>query len=260
MIDLHTHILPGLDDGASDMNEAVEMCRMAESDGITTMVATPHTGNGVYVNRRDRILAAVAELNSRLSKEGINVRILPGADVHINQDMTGMIEAGRALTLNDAGRYLLVELPHQTVPPNLGDWIFTLKLNGITPIITHPERNFVIRKNMEELRKWVDLGALVQITAMSVTGQFGTLAQHSAHEMLKGNLVHAIASDAHSISGRPPILSRARDAVARLTNESHAHDLVHTYPGMILDGKPVEALQPLKGQEPGLMRRLLQLR
>lgn len=260
MIDLHAHILPGLDDGAPDMNEAVEMCRLAESDGITAIVATPHSGNGVYVNGRDRILAAVATLNSRLGEEGINIRILPGADVHINHDMAGMMVAGNAMTVNDAGRYLMVELPHQIIPPNLGDWIFALKLKGITPIITHPERNLAIRKNMEEFRKWVELGALVQITAMSVTGQFGNSAQRCAHEMLKGNLVHVIASDAHSISGRPPILSRARDAAARLAGAAQAYDLVRTNPGMILDGKPVDALRPLKRKEPGLMRRLFQRR
>lgn len=255
MIDLHAHILPGLDDGAVDMDEAIRMCRVAESDGIDTIVATPHTGNGVYMNGRDCILAAVADLNRRLREEGMSVKILPGADVHVNHDMAGMLAAGNAMTVNDRGRFMMVELPHHMIPPNFQDWIFALKLKGITPIITHPERNLSIKKHMEELHAWVKLGALVQITAMSLTGHFGDGARQSAREMLKGNLVHFIATDAHSVKHRPPVLSRARDAAAKLIGETEADHLVVTNPRSILEGKPVDSSALPKCKEPSIMSR-----
>jgi protein-tyrosine phosphatase len=152
-----------------------------------------------------------------------------------------MMAAGDAMTVNNGGRYMMIELPHWTIPPRFEQWIFALKLKGITPIITHPERNLVIEENMDELYPWVKLGALVQITAMSVTGEFGGMIRDIAHRMLKDNLVHVIATDAHSVSRRPPILSRARDAAGKLIGGARADRLVHTNPSMILQGKPVDA-------------------
>ena len=258
MVDLHAHILPGLDDGAVDMDEAISMCRIAASDGISTIVATPHTGNGVYTNGRDRILDGVATLNAGLREEDIHVEILPGADVYVNRDMAGMIAAGNAMTVNDGGRYMMIELPWQMIPAGFEDWIFDLELKGIVPIITHPERNLAVAENMRELHKWVKLGALVQITAMSITGQFGSMVRESARRMLKDNLVHVISTDAHSPSQRPPVLSRARDAAARLIGGTQAATLVDTNPRMIIEGKSVDALTPLSGKTPGLIHRLFQ--
>lgn len=250
MIDLHAHILPGFDDGASDMDESIRMCRIAESDGISTIVATPHTGNGVYMNGRDRILSGVATLNHKLKEEGIRLEIRPGADVHVNHDIAKMMDGGNVMTVNDKGRHMMIELPHQVIPPHFEDWIFAIKLKGITPIITHPERNLIVEKNIEQLLRWVKLGALVQITAMSVTGRFGNSVQRSAREMLERNLVHVIATDAHSVSGRPPILSHARHAAAKLIGDTKAGHLVYTYPNMILEGRSVDAPTPLERKQP----------
>jgi protein-tyrosine phosphatase len=244
MIDLHAHILPGFDDGAVNMDEAIRMCRIAESDGISAIVATPHTGNGTYINRRDRILDGVSSLNVVLGKEGINVEVLPGADVHVRHDITGMLADGDATGINDKACYILIELPNDVIPPNLKDWIFSLKVKGITPIISHPERNLAVEKNMEELRTWVKLGALVQITAMSVTGEFGDPARKSAHRMLKENLAHVIATDAHSPVQRPPILSEARNVAAELIGRVAADNLVEAYPRMVIEGRPIDASPP----------------
>lgn len=261
MTDLHAHILPGLDDGAADMDEALAMCRIAATDGITSIVATPHTGNGVYTNTRQTVLAAVDALNGRIREEGIGVTIFPGADVHVDHDIAGMLASGEAMTVNDNGRYMMVELPHQTIPPNFDDWIFAVRLKGITPIITHPERNLAIERNIKELARWVELGVLVQITAMSVTGRFGASVGKAAHDMLERNLVHVIASDAHSVKRRPPILSEARDEAARLLGDVRADQLVRAYPAMIMKGMAVDAPPP--PEEPrkqGFLNRLLQRR
>lgn len=261
MIDIHAHVLPGLDDGPLDIVEAIRMCRIAASDGISTIVATPHTGNGVYMNGRDRILESVAALNRRLQEEGIAVEILPGADVHVNHDMAGMVAAGNAMTVNDKGRSMMVELPHHMIPPNFGHLIFALKLKGITPVITHPERNVFIKKHVKELRAWVNLGALIQITAMSLTGGFGDGVRQLSREMLKENLVHFIATDAHSATQRPPILSRARDAAAKLIGEAEASHLVITNPRLIVEGKTVDSRSiPWRRKTTGLVSRFFHRR
>jgi len=258
MIDLHAHVLAGLDDGPSDLDESIEMCRIAVQDGITTIVATPHTGNGVYVNVRDRIIAEVASLNGHLKSREIPIEVLPGADVHVSPDIGSMVQEGTAMTVNDNGRYIAVECPDRMIPPNFEEWIFAVRLKGITPILTHPERNLVIQHNTTILYRWVELGALVQITAMSLIGRFGHAAERSAREMLLCNLVHIIATDAHSVSGRPPLLSAARAAAASLVGGAYAEMLVDKIPGQIISGAPVNIPEPIRKKQ-GLFRRFLSL-
>jgi len=245
MIDLHCHILPGLDDGAQDLQESLDMAAMALKDGVDTIVATPHTLDGLYSNSLDEVAQSVEAFRASLSDRGIDISIRPGADVHLCPGMLEAIREGRAITIDNAGKYLLLELPPQNIPPQIKDEIFSLKLNGITPIITHPERHPAMQRDLRILHELVSMGALAQVTAMSVAGEFGLPIRACAQAMLEQRLIHVIASDAHSVESRPPILSRAvEDAADILGSLEEAEDMVNRVPTLILSGEPVDAAPP----------------
>ena len=254
MIDLHAHILPGFDDGAKDLDESLEMCRVAVRDGITTIVATPHTGNGNYDNSRNRILAAVGELTDYLQSQGIRLTILPGADSYVHEQLDVLINNRETLTVNDTMRYVMVEFPKHVIPPNHIEWMFRLTLAGFTPILTHPERNTAIHEKTDIVREWVEKGGLVQLTAMSLTGAFDPATKKCSEELLNYNLVHVIASDAHSAVRRPPILSKAVEYAASLVGPEYARKLVEDYPAAIIAGKTFDIPEPIR-KKPGFFSR-----
>jgi protein-tyrosine phosphatase len=237
IIDLHCHILPGIDDGAKDMEESLRMCSMSAEDGVKKIVATPHTMNGVYVNETQDIKRAVGELNDLLVTNRIPLEILPGADVHINLNLLRLIEKGLVTTVNDNHRYLLLELPHNLVPPNFKNVIFELSLQGITPILTHPERNAILQNDINLLYELVVQGILIQITTLSLTGEFGPRAASCCRNLLKYNLAHVIASDAHSSRIRPPLLSAAVEEAGKIIGGTGALALVAANPQAIVEGK-----------------------
>jgi protein-tyrosine phosphatase len=245
MIDLHAHILPGIDDGARNLDESLDMCRMAARDAITTIVATPHSENGGNGNSREVVLSAVAKLQNEVDKNCIPVRLLPGSDARIRQDLFSLIENGSITTVNNNGRYVMIEFPKDIVPPNWVDWLFETKLKGITPVFTHPERHRAIQTNPFLIVQWVNAGGLVQITAMSLTGQFGPEAEKSAKYLLSRHLVHAIATDAHSANGRPPVLSKAVAVASYLVGFPYVHKLVKEFPEAIIAGRSIELPQPI---------------
>ena len=245
MIDLHAHILPGLDDGAKDMDEAIDMCFRAAKDGIDTIVATPHTGNSSFNSHRDLIFEAVTVLNTHLKKRKIPVKVLPGADNYINEHLVRSLQDGEAMTVNDNGRYVMVEFPRDIMPPKYLELVFGLKVKGITPIFTHPERNMAVQSNSEIVRQWVDKGGLVQITAMSLIGAFGDDARKCAEDFLRYRLVHVIASDAHSRDQRPPILSKAVELAGSLVGSDYARKLVEDFPAAIIAGRPFDVPEPI---------------
>jgi protein-tyrosine phosphatase len=222
------------------------MARLAVADGVRTIVATPHTLNGKHVNRPEAIETAAADLAGHLAAEHIELNLLWGVEAHLNIQMAALVDRGEVATINGTGKYLLLELPSHTVPPGLKEEIFQLKLHGITPIIAHPERNAWIQEHPALLYEWVGMGALSQVTAMSVTGRFGGRAREVAEMMLRQRWTHVIASDAHSPDGRPPVLA---EAVARasevLSSRKSAMAMVTTVPEAILSGAAVEPADPL---------------
>jgi len=245
MIDIHCHILPGIDDGPAHMDESLAMARQASADGIHTLVATPHTFNDVYNNPRQRVREEVARLRKALAENKIDIHVCMGSEVHICTGLAQKVLAKEVATINDTGRYLLVEFPLHVIPPGSQEELFQLKLSDITPILAHPERNPVFQNHPERLAYFVDMGCLIQITAMSVTGLLGEDAMDCAHMLLEQRQVHVIASDAHSFDKRPLILSPAVDVVARsLGSREEAEDMVIHRPRTILEGKPVKALNP----------------
>ena len=236
LIDIHSHILPGVDDGAKTLEEALEMCKIAEADGITTIVATPHSMNGLYINQKETVCRKVDEFNSILKKEKIKINILPGLDLHFYPELLFHLKNGKILTLNNHGCYLIVEFP-EVISPHIESICFNLQIQGVVPIISHPERNYFFRKNPQLLQDFVDRGALVQVTAMSITGEFGIEAEKAVKNLLKKNLVHIIATDAHSIGKRPPLLSPAVKVAAEIVGEEQAQRMVTTIPERIINQK-----------------------
>ncbi|HBF42134.1 MAG TPA: hypothetical protein DDW42_00605 [Desulfobacteraceae bacterium] len=255
LIDLHCHILPGIDDGPRTTEESLLMATKAVEDGIHTIVATPHTLNGVYLNTVHEISSRLDSLRDVLSRSHINLRLPIGSDCHLCPQILKKIDSGDAVTINNDRKYILIELPSQSIPPLAKDEIFNLKLNGITPIITHPERNVIIQHDIQILYDFVSMGALSQVTAMSIVGDFGDSARHCAEMMLRYQLVHIIASDAHSFDRRPPVLSPAVEAAAEiLGNYEEAERMVTEVPGAILLGDRVECPEPIRSRRgPGYL-------
>ncbi len=241
MIDIHAHILPGLDDGPEELSQAVKMCRIAEGDGIQTIVATPHTLNGVYLNEKERILKEIRTLRQSLDSEGIRIDILPGTDTHVHPELLNHITRGHVMTLNDTGKYIMLEFPDYFVFPQIKEFLNLLISKGIIPIISHPERNKQILRKIGLLREMIALGALSQVTAMSITGGFGRGVKRAAEKMIKENLIQVIASDSHSPNKRPPVLSSALDRVEKWIGTKEALDMVTTIPEAIISGRRVSA-------------------
>jgi len=245
MIDIHSHILPGMDDGASDIAESLAMAKIALNDGIHTIIATPHILNGIYPNSRSEILASTGDLRDALAKEQIKSDLFPGSEAHLNLGMTEKIFSGEAVTLNDNKRYLLLELPFHSIPPGAKQEIFQLQLKGITPILAHAERNYGFQQHFEQLYDFVGMGCLVQITAMSITGDSGREARLCAQKMLECRLAHIIATDAHSIAHRPPILSPGVKKAAKILGSTEqAEEMVTARPAAILAGEKIVIPEP----------------
>jgi protein-tyrosine phosphatase len=252
MIDIHSHILPGLDDGASDVEESLAMAKIALNDGIHTIIATPHILNGIYPNSRSTILTSTDELRAAFAKEQIKSDLFPGSEAHLNLGMAEKIFSGEAVTLNDNQRYLLLEFPFHSIPPGAKQEIFQLQLKGITPVLAHAERNYGFQQHLKELYEFVSMGCLVQITAMSITGNLGREARLCAQKMLECRLAHIIATDAHSAAHRPPILSIGVKKSAKILGSTEqAEAMVTSRPAAILAGEKVVIPEP---EEPAKKR------
>jgi protein-tyrosine phosphatase len=234
MIDIHSHILPEIDDGARSLAEAIEMAKVAAADGIQQMVCTPHMFNGLSHNPHpEEVTSRVAAFQSAISSTGLQV--LPGNEVHITHEIAEQAVAHRVTRLNNKN-FMLVEFPSMTVPVGVEELFDALLSAGIKPILVHPERNLRLQSRPAMVGKFVERGVYVQVTAMSVTGEFGAVARHCAEELLRHNCVHFLASDAHRPERRPPILSRGRDAAAAVIGEEAALKLVWDNPLAVVEG------------------------
>lgn len=236
MIDIHCHLLPGLDDGPRTMEESVAMARMAAEAGTTDIVATPHA-NLEFAFDPQRVAAKAAELAAAVG--GI-IRIHTGCDFHFSYDQIRDALAHPGKYTISGHQYLLVELPDLSIPQSAGEVLARLCAAGIVPVITHPERNRLLRSSWERLEDWVRTGCLIQVTAQSLFGRFGSDAKDFTGELLERDLVHFIASDAHDCEDRTPRLDEARDYVTRRFGMERATRLLVANPKAVLEGRPVE--------------------
>jgi protein-tyrosine phosphatase len=243
MLDLHCHMLPGIDDGATDLDMALAMARMAAADGIRTVACTPHIYPGMYENTAAGIRAAIAAFQAQLDATGIALRLVEGADVHLAPDLIESLRAGRVPTLAGS-RYLLLEPPHHVAPPRFEDAVFELMTAGYVPVITHPERLTWVETHYDLFLRLVQRGAWMQITAGAITGRFGRRVQYWGERFVGEGQAHILATDAHHPQRRPPLLAEARDAAARLLGEVEAGYLVQTRPAGIVANEDPAGLPP----------------
>jgi protein-tyrosine phosphatase len=242
VIDIHSHILPELDDGSRSLQESIEMARMAAEDGIRQMVATPHAFNGLsHDPGTDEILRRTGALQKAV---GPDLEILPGNEVHFTHDAPEQAAAGRATTLNRQP-YMLIEFPSIHVPLGAADLFAKVRRAGIVPILAHPERNQEIQRHPLKVAAFIHAGVRIQVTAMSVTGKFGSMALRTVETLLRHNAVHFIATDAHRAKSRPPILSEARDRAAEIIGPEAARKLVEDNPRAVVRGETFD-IEPLR--------------
>lgn len=230
MVDIHSHILPEVDDGARSWEMAVHMCHMAAGDGIRHMVATPHS-NDEYVYDRARLQEKLAELQSRT---GSVLQLSLGCDFHFSYDNLMDLERDPKRFMISGTNSLLVEFSDFSLPPWITNKLEELLRSGIRPIITHPERNLILQKHPEQVLDWARMGCPVQVTANSLTGQWGKQAHNVAHWLLRNNAVHIIATDCHNVDGRPPILSRAFAVLEDAYGQPTASALVSDNPNAVI--------------------------
>ncbi|GGK77164.1 tyrosine-protein phosphatase [Amphritea balenae] len=236
MIDLHNHILPGIDDGPATLLESLELARIAVDDGIQHIVATPHIHPGRYENQISNIQPVLLKLQQSLIELDIPLTLSMGAEVRISTEMLNMIPARKIPFIGNwfGQSILLLEQPHSHILPGTLKLIHWLQSQNITPMIAHPERNKEIMLTPDKLSPFVEAGCLIQLTAMSITGNFGAKAQHCANHILEQDWVTVIATDAHNKNHRPPILSHSFKTVVEMLGLQHATRLFIDNPKIIL--------------------------
>ncbi|MBP3041341.1 tyrosine protein phosphatase [Bacillaceae bacterium Marseille-Q3522] len=201
MIDLHCHILENVDDGPATVTESIEMAKAALNDGIKTIVATPHHMNSRYENPRADVLTAVEQLNQRLQDESLPLTILPGQEIRLYGEILEDYAKGNLLTLNNSD-YMFIEFPSNHVPRYAEKLLYDIQLQGLIPIIVHPERNKEVQEQPDILYQLIKRGALSQVTAASVAGDFGKKVKQFSLQLIEANLTHFVASDAHNTYNR----------------------------------------------------------
>lgn len=240
-VDIHCHLVPEIDDGAADQETAIAMARMAAADGIRTIVATPHQLGNFAGNRGELVRRKVAELDALLAAEDIPLNVLPGADVRIEDGMMAGLLSGDVLTLADRKRHVLLELPHELYFP-LEPVLEQLAAAGLDGVLSHPERNLGLLgmpRRLAALAQLVDRGCLMQVTTGSLLGSFGPASQELAEQMLQAGLVHFLATDAHGIRSRRPLLSHAFARAAELAGEQAARQICCENPARVAEGRDV---------------------
>lgn len=250
--DLHSHILPGVDDGPKEIGSTLEMARIAADNGTAVMLATPHRKDITENSSVRQVKDLLAVVNSRIDEESIDLRMVLGMENHLDVDLPIEFSCGRALPMNGS-RYILVEMPFFGKPNYIEDALFQMQLQGTVPVLAHPERIEAFQMDPGLLARFVERGMLSQITAGSVVGHFGSRARRFTHTILRRRLVHVIASDTHFPNGpRSPHLLPGVSAAARIVGEERARAMVVETPRAILDDQPVDVEPPT---EAGPIRR-----
>ena len=240
MIDLHCHMLPAIDDGARDLETALQMAALAVDDGITLTACTPHIYPGVFDNTVEGIQEAVQRFRAELESAGIPLQLTYGADIQVQPGLVKGLEDGTLPTLGES-RYFLFEPPHHTPLPRLGDLVHGALLAGYVPIITHPERLAYIEADYDKFVEFARQGAWIQLTGGSLLGRFGPRVQKISNRFLQDGITHLLASDAHNLGKRTPQLSEARDAAAAIVGAHEAARLVLGRPSAVIaDANPVD--------------------
>ncbi|MCL0032290.1 phosphotransferase [Peptococcaceae bacterium] len=248
MIDIHAHILPGIDDGPADLDISLELCMSAYNRGVDIIIATPHYWHAVYQPLRHEVMEKIDLLTNELKKRKISIKVLPGMEVYLDVELPNWLKSKKIYTLGDAGKYVLVELPPQIFPSYTEIVLCKLLAMGITPILAHPERNAQIISNPKLLYRLLEEGVLLQITAGSLIGLFGKSSEQAAKLFLKCNWVDFIASDCHG-KQRPYIFTEGVKVAEEIIGKDKTKLLVTENPYRVITGKPINTEKNLENMD-----------
>lgn len=247
LVDIHVHILPGLDDGAKTRDDAIAMTAIAAKHGTSRIVATPHV-DPLRLRHGSRQVKTIKEevdsLKESIASCGLSVQVMPGMEIAIAPDLVGYLDRGEVIPVADAGKYVLVEFPFQMIPSYAEEEIFNMAANGYIPIIAHPERNASVIHNPNVLIPFLKAGALAHVNADSLTGREGQRPRKTAEILLSHGLAHIIASDGHSSTSRRPRLDLAFEIAASLMGKDEALKTVRDTPLAIALGEDVSVPEP----------------
>ncbi|MDW7669951.1 MAG: CpsB/CapC family capsule biosynthesis tyrosine phosphatase [Bacillota bacterium] len=242
MIDIHNHIIWGVDDGAKTIEDSIEMAKIASEDGIHKIVATPHFMEDSFQVHKEKIIEKIDTLNLKLKEENIDVEILKGNEAFITVDILEKIEENKILSINNS-KYILVEFPLMNIPQNSEKIINNIMKKGYRPVIAHPERINSIVNDPSILIPFIEMGCITQITSGSILGLFGEKIKKTSKEMITRNMVYIIGSDAHNTRSRKPKISRAYSKISELTDEKNVKEMKRRSVQIIFD-KDLEYIEP----------------
>ena len=243
MIDIHSHILPGLDDGSKSMAETIEIVHQLQEAGFKAIIATPHVLEGRNFLHPAEILAVTEQVCSQVAAAEIQVEILPGAENYIFPDMAKWARDGKLMTLGNAGKYLLVELPMLEIPHYTDQVFFELQVLGLTPVLAHPERNKGLVEEPERILTWANKGILLQVDLRSLGGKYGPQAKGLAERLLGSDLIHFVGSDAHRVSQREGAYREELRSVQGIVGEEKFGEMTLFNPQRMLAGKVVQGAE-----------------
>ncbi|TNF98647.1 MAG: capsular biosynthesis protein [Gammaproteobacteria bacterium] len=254
MYDLHCHILPAFDDGAKDIDTALAMARIAVDDGITHLACTPHIYPGLFENNTQGIKSALETFSSELDRAAISLELSIGADIQIIPELLGSLQNGAMPTINGS-RYFLLEPPHHIPSPHIEQMVFDVVAAGYVPIVTHPERLEWLDDHYDTFLSLADHGAWMQLTSGSITGRFGDGPKYWSEKMLDDGIVYLIATDAHNMTSRAPLLAEGAEAAARWVGQKEARALVYDRPKAVWKNQEISTISlPPAYNENGKLR------
>lgn len=245
MIDIHSHILTSIDDGAKSLEVSIKMAKMYIENGIEKVIATPHYIEGVKNKSLYENKEILSELVDKLRKENLDLEVVLGNEIMISLEILKDIEKGKAATLNGT-RYVLVELPMFDIPLYTEAMIYKLLLKGYIPVIAHPERNLKIIEDHNILFNYINNGALAQLNLPSLEGRYGSQIKEVSETLLKHNMIHFIATDSHGIKNRSPNISNSLEILQGIISEKGFQDLVYKNPHLLWNNKDIEIQSPIK--------------
>lgn len=253
MIDIHNHVLPGLDDGARHWEESLAMARMALEDGIQEVVCTPHWRLGIFGNTRSLILKRLKVFRKQLSEHEIPLTVHPGSELHIDATLLGKIKKEELCTLADNGHYAMIELPMEILPQKMEDFFWAFLSEEITPVLAHTERYPFLLQEPGILYDWVQMGILTQISASSLLGRYGPKLERFAVQLMEHGMAHIIATDAHGIKIRRPKMNSGRKVAEKVLGRDMAREMVWGTPKRILEARPVITTEPIPFRNPSFL-------
>lgn len=244
MIDLHCHLLPGVDDGPQTIEESIALAQKLVEDGIEQVVVTPHMLDGVYNVTMEQLHSGLQNLQEVLQNHNIDLQVFPGADIHIHSQLAKLVKEQAVATIANNHKYILLE-PDNNIWGNVVEQVtFDLQIKNITPIITHPERYHVVQENIWTLKPLAEANVPIQVTAASICGFFGKEVQKCSRELFRHNLAHIVASDAHGVRKRPPFMTEARKTMYKWLAKNQVDDIFDVYPQKIVTGEYIQLPPP----------------